>query len=49
MTEAQREQRKLEDEVDREAARLIRDKGIPLFQALEIAQRIVASRRRFGM
>jgi hypothetical protein len=38
-------QRSLDAEIDAEAARIIRDNGIPLFEALQIAKRNVRRRR----
>lgn len=45
-TDAELEQAGLSIEIDIETARLIREEGVPIYDALERAWRIVARRRR---
>jgi hypothetical protein len=45
MTDAIRAQRELSEEIDAETAKIIREEGIPLFEAVEIAKQRVRRRR----
>ena len=45
LSESQQASRSLEREIDAEAAKLIREQGIPLYDALDLAQKIVRRKR----
>lgn len=45
LSEAQEAQRDLSREIDKEAARLIREEGIPLYDAIDQAQKSIRRKR----